>query len=122
VNAGVRVELAVVGIVLALVLWQVLTAFAAEVAPEAAVEDAALDAFELELPPAAARHATARPYLVDRPLIQQIMDAAEPVADPQGAVNTVRWDIPGTFNGRKGTWELVVNTGQKIIYHFAFVG
>jgi hypothetical protein len=84
--------------------------------------DAALDAFELELSPAAARHVAARPYLADRPLIQQIMDAAEPVADPQGAVNTVRWDIAGTFNGSKGTWELVVNTAQKIIYHFAFVG
>jgi hypothetical protein len=29
--------------------------------------------------------------------------------------------VPGTFNGSEGTWELVVNTVDKIIYHFNFV-
>jgi hypothetical protein len=56
-----------------------------------------------------------------RLLIQEIMEAAEPVADPQGALNNLRWDVPGTFNGSEGTWELVVNTVDKIIYHFNFV-
>jgi hypothetical protein len=117
----VDLGLAAVGIVLAVVLWQVLAAFAADVGSEAPVAGAALDAFELRFSPAAARHTATRPYLTSRPLLQEIMAAAEPVADPQGAVNTVRWDIPGTFNGTAGTWELVVNTSQKIVYHFTFV-
>ncbi|MEN3310188.1 MAG: hypothetical protein V7603_6390 [Micromonosporaceae bacterium] len=119
--SGVNVGLAVVAIVLAVVLWEVFAAFAAQVATEAAVAGAALDAFELEFSEPAASHAATRPFVASRLLIQEIMDAAEPVTDPQGAVNTVRWDVPGTFNGNAGTWELAVNTSQKIIYHVDFV-
>jgi hypothetical protein len=122
VSTGAGVALAVVGIALAVVLWDALAAFGRGVAAEAAVPDGAgLDAFDLVFSGALARHAGSRPFLGSRPLLQEIMDAAEPVADPQGAVNTVRWDVPGRFNGTEGTWELVVNTSQKVVHHFNFV-
>ncbi len=116
-GAGVKIGLVLAGIVLAIVLWEVLAAFAAE----GALEAGALDAFELEFSDTAAGHAASRPFMESRLLIQEIMESAEPIADPQGALNTVRWDVPGTFNGSEGTWELVVNTADRIIYHFNFV-
>jgi hypothetical protein len=58
---------------------------------------------------------------MNRLLIQEIMESGEPVLDPQGAANTVRWDVPGTYKVVEGTSELVVNTADKIIYHFNFV-
>jgi hypothetical protein len=120
-STGVKIGLVLAGIVLAIVFWEVFAAFAAEAGAEAALEAGALDAFELEFSETAASHAATRPFMESRLLIQEIMDAAEPIADPQGALNTVRWDVPGTFNGSEGTWELVVNTVDKIIYHFNFV-
>jgi hypothetical protein len=114
---GVKVGLVIIGIVLAVVLWEVFAAAAAETV----VEGAAIDAFELEFSETAASHIGTRPFMNSRLLIQEIMESAEPIADPQGALNTVRWDVPGAFNGSEGTWELVVNTAEKIIYHFNFV-
>jgi hypothetical protein len=80
-----------------------------------------LDAGELQFSDTAARHAPSRPFMESRQFIQEIIDSGRPVPDPQGAANTVRWDVPGKFNGSEGTWELVVNTVDKIIYHFNFV-
>jgi len=55
----------------------------------------------------------ARPYLNSKypardTLIQEIMDAGKPVKDTF-LPNGLRWDIPGSFNGRgQGIWELVI--------------
>jgi hypothetical protein len=105
--------LALVGIVLAVVLWDALPAFAARTPVE--VTGAVPDAYELSFSPTVASHAGSRPYLADRPLIQEIMESAQPVTDPQGALHTLRWEVPGNFNGTGGTWELVVNTTAKKI-------
>ncbi len=118
---GSGAGVALVGLVLAVVLWQALAAFARQVGAEPPADRPELDAFELELSPTVAAHAASRPYLASRLPVQEIMAAAEPVADPLGAVNTVRWDVPGTYNGCPGSWELVVNTAQKVIYDFNFV-
>lgn len=120
-SVGVKIGLVLAGIVLAIVLWEVFAVVAAEAGAEAALEAGVLDAFELEFSETAAGHAATRPFMESRLLIQEIMESAEPIADPQGALNTLRWEVPGSFNGSQGTWELVVNTVDRIIYHFNFV-
>jgi hypothetical protein len=120
-SVGVKIGLVLAGIVLAIVLWEVFAAVAVEAGAEAVLEAGAVDALELEFSETAASHAASRPFMESRLLIQEIMESAEPIADPQGALNTLRWDVPGTFNGSEGTWELVVNTVDRIIYHFNFV-
>jgi hypothetical protein len=119
--SGVNVGLVLVGIVLAVVLWDVLAALAPGAGTETATAGATLDASELRLSDTAANHAGTHPFAASRLLLQEIMDAAEPVADPQGALGAVRWDVPGRFNGCAGTWELVVNANERVIYRFDFV-
>jgi hypothetical protein len=116
-SVGIKIALALAAIVLAILLWEVIATFAVE----AAAETAAIDAFELEFSETAASHLAKRPFMNSRLLIQEIMESAEPIADPQGALNTVRWDVAGSYGKTEGTWELVVNTVDKIIYHFNFV-
>jgi hypothetical protein len=74
-SLGVKVGLVLAAILLAIVLWEVIAAYAAE----SAVEMAAIDAFELEFSETAAGHAATRPFMESRLLIQEIMEAAEPV-------------------------------------------
>ena len=54
-----------------------------------------------------------------RLLLDEIMNTAPPVRDAH--VNTaLRWDVQGTFRGKTGTWELVVDTASNTILHFLF--
>ena len=62
----------------------------------------------------------ARPYANSRLTIQEIMNAGRPVPDPGGVPGALRWDVPGTMNGTKGIWELVVDPGTRTILHFLF--
>ena len=102
----------------------------------AAVEEAVvIDAEELELTQTVANHATdvvlrgqyagqlSRPYLSQgtTQLVQEIMEAGEPIADPGGVPGALRWDVPGAFRGSEGVWELVVDPIQKLILHLNFV-
>jgi hypothetical protein len=50
------------------------------------------------------------------------MKAGRPVPDPGGIPGGLRWDVPGTCNGAKGIWELVVDVQNKLIVHFLFKG
>lgn len=52
--------------------------------------------------------------------INEIMNAGKPIPDPGGIPGGLRWDIPGTFRGSEGTWELVMHPEREIIYHFNF--
>lgn len=61
-----------------------------------------------------------RPYSNSKLLAQEIMDSGTPSLDPQGVPDVVRWDVPGTFRGRSGTWELVVDTKTSTVLHFLF--
>ncbi|QVL57759.1 MAG: hypothetical protein KFB93_01400 [Simkaniaceae bacterium] len=60
-----------------------------------------------------------RPYMRSLHTIRQIMIAKKPIPDPQ-AFGAIRWDVPGTFNGSNGMWELVFHPETNSIYHFQF--
>lgn len=62
-----------------------------------------------------------RPYVSSRLLIKEIM-ATKPIKDPKGAKCAVAWAAKGSFNGRRGTYNLVVHPKSKTIYHFQFKG
>ena len=63
-----------------------------------------------------------RPFINSPLLYQEIMSAKTPIPDPRGVTGALRWDVPGSFRGRKGTWELVVDKRTKTVLHFNFVG
>jgi len=117
---GAGAGLTAAGLVLAVVLWQVLTGYAAGTASEEPVAGRPLDAYELGFAPSLDALAPDRPYLRSLLLLQEIVDAGAPVADPQGAPETVRWDVPGGYNGTPGTWELAVNEPRRTACHAAF--
>jgi len=58
----------------------------------------------------------ARPYLRSPHTIEGIMKAGKGVPDPGGAPGALRWDVPGTFRGSQGTWELVVDKSNSILH------
>ena len=62
-----------------------------------------------------------RPFLRSPSLIKEIVSSGSGVADPGGLKGALRFDLPGSFNGTKGTWQLVINQKTKVIYHFNFV-
>ena len=61
-----------------------------------------------------------RPYMKSPHTINEIMAARKPISDPVGTPGGLRWDVPGTFRGNEGTWELVLHPESEIIYHFNF--
>ncbi|MFI0470177.1 PA14 domain-containing protein [Saccharopolyspora sp. 5N102] len=60
-----------------------------------------------------------RPYQHSRQLIKMITKA-KAVRDPRGARGTVAWFVRGSWNGRRGIYELVVHPRKRLIYHFLF--
>ena len=64
-------------------------------------------------------HTSQRPYNNSPLTIREIMSTGSGVTDPQGTPGALRWDVPGTFRGSQGTWQLVVKGNQ--ILHFNFV-
>jgi hypothetical protein len=61
-----------------------------------------------------------RPFLRSPNTIGEIISTGKSVPDPRGMANVIRYDVPGTFRGSQGTWELVVEPTTKTIYHFNF--
>ena len=61
-----------------------------------------------------------RPYMKSPHTVNEIMAAGKPIPDPGGIPGGLRWDVPGTFRGSEGTWELVLHPESEIIYHFNF--
>jgi hypothetical protein len=59
-----------------------------------------------------------RPYMTSPNTIEEIMATGAGKADPQGVAGALRWDVPGTFRGNEGAWELVVRDNE--ILHFLF--
>ncbi|CCB91780.1 unknown protein [Waddlia chondrophila 2032/99] len=53
--------------------------------------------------------------------INEIMFGSNPIMDPCGIPGALRWDTPGSFRNKIGTWELVLHPEEKIIYHYNFV-
>ena len=95
--------------------------------PEVTTEAAA----SLRLTNTVANHATdvvrrgpfagelARPFLNSNLTAREIMATGKGVPDPRGVAGALRWDVPGSFRGSQGTWELVVK--DNLILHFNFV-
>lgn len=63
-----------------------------------------------------------RPFLKSKFLLKEIMEAKLPIPDPVGVPGALRWDVPGTFRGGDGIWELVVDPVSETILHWNFVG
>jgi hypothetical protein len=65
----------------------------------------------------------ARPYIDTNgtnTLVDEIMQGGTPIKDSY-LPNGLRWDVPGSFRGAEGTWELVVDLNSNTIVHFNFV-
>ena len=65
---------------------------------------------------------SSRPYVENGTtlLLDEIMKAKKPIPDPGGIPDGLRWDVPGSFGGKEGTWELVVNKDKNTIVPFLF--
>ncbi|MDR2539352.1 MAG: hypothetical protein LBC45_01855 [Chlamydiales bacterium] len=61
-----------------------------------------------------------RPYMQSPHTINEIMASRKPIPDPGGISGGLRWDVPGTFRGSEGTWELIIHPETEMIYHFNF--
>ena len=62
-----------------------------------------------------------RPFMRSPNTINEIMAAGESIPDPRKISGAFRWDVPGTFRGSEGTWELVIHLESNTIIHFNFV-
>lgn len=58
-------------------------------------------------------HGSTRPFINSPLTIREIMSTGSGVPDPGGAAGAVRWDVPGTFQGSPGTWQLVVKGSHR---------
>ncbi len=61
-----------------------------------------------------------KPFLGSPLTAREIMGARGPIPDPHGIPGGLRWDVPGTFRGQTGTWELVIDTRSNTIVHWDF--
>lgn len=61
-----------------------------------------------------------RPYLNSPLTLREIMAAGRPIPDPGGVAGALRWDVPGTFRGSAGTWELVIDPQSRTVLHWLF--
>ncbi len=63
-----------------------------------------------------------RPYVNSNgttTLMDEIMAGGTPKPD-EALKNGLRWDVAGQFNGKAGTWELVVDKDTNTVVHFLF--
>jgi hypothetical protein len=61
-----------------------------------------------------------RPYMRSPNVINEIVATGKSIPDPGGVIGALRFDVPGSFNGSAGAWELVVHPKTNMIYHFLF--
>ena len=67
------------------------------------------------------KHLAERPYQDSKLLIQEIMNKGSPIFDPQGG-SGLFWKVEGTYNGSKGTYELLIDPDTNTVWHFLFRG
>lgn len=63
-----------------------------------------------------------RPYIGNNAttlIKDEIMKGSNPVKDKM-LRNGLRWDTPGTYNGSRGRWELVIDLDTNKVTHFLF--
>ena len=80
----------------------------------------ALRASEYTFTETVLKNVSTRPYINSPLTIREITSTGTGVPDPQGLVGALRYDVPGTFNGSQGMWELVINPQTSKVYHFLF--
>ncbi len=64
-------------------------------------------------------HIKSRPYINSTLTIKNIMRAALPMADDSLKYG-LKWVVRGSYNGKSGVWELVIDVSTKTIVHFLF--
>jgi hypothetical protein len=67
-----------------------------------------------------AAHAAERPYINSPHTIRNIIESGTPRPDPGGVPGALRWDVPGSFRGSEGTFELVIDPATNRVLHFLF--
>ncbi len=65
-------------------------------------------------------HFAERPYIASSWLVNTIMESDTAVPDSV-LPNGLKWEVPGFFNSREGTWQLVVDMDTNTIVHFLFI-
>jgi len=88
--------------------------------PDCPPESPVVDVTKLTLTQTVESHITSRPYINSPLLAQEIMAVKPPIPDPQGIPGVLRWDVLGSFNNSKGTWELVVDPNKNQVLHWLF--
>jgi len=88
--------------------------------PEAGAAGETGETGALSLSRTVASHAASRPYVNSRFLAEEIMAAKAPIPDPGGIPGGLRWDVPGSFNGSFGAYQMVVDPATSQIVHFLF--
>ncbi|MFI0929965.1 DNRLRE domain-containing protein [Streptomyces sp. NPDC021012] len=66
-------------------------------------------------------HRYSRPYMHSAHHLRNVT-RGRAMRDPRGARNAIAWNTRGSFNGRRGSYELVVNYKTRKILHFQFRG
>ena len=87
----------------------------------AGVEEAEAAAAEYSTTATVAKNAATRPFVNSPLTAQEIQATGTGVPDPGGIPGALRYDVPGTFNGSQGTYELVIDPQTNTVYHFNFV-
>ena len=64
-------------------------------------------------------HKDSRPYIESTLTIRNIMRAAKPEADSVLTYG-LKWVVKGSYNGKNGLWELVIDSSTNTIVHFLF--
>jgi RHS repeat-associated protein len=66
-----------------------------------------------------AGEAATRPYINSPLTIKNIIESGTPAAD-KFVPGALRWEVPGSFNGSQGVYELVIDPATNRILHFLF--
>jgi hypothetical protein len=61
-----------------------------------------------------------RPYINSSLTIREITATGRGITDPGGIQGALRYDVPGTFAGTTGIYELVIQPETNTIFHFLF--
>lgn len=84
-----------------------------------AVSNVAKNPSNLKITKTVANHIPKRSYINSKLLVSEIIKSVRPTKDVS-LKNGLRWVTPGTHNGTKGVWELVIDMDSKTIVHYLF--
>lgn len=89
------------------------------VAMSSSVASVARNPSSLKITKTVQNHLSKRPYIHNSTLVSEIIKAVKPTRDAY-LNNGLKWVAPGTHNGTKGVWELVIDMNSKTIVHYLF--